>query len=82
MSLLIFMQSDFFHSGNAVPAHILVAVECQVSGGIAEHAGRLVLMENDLILCYIDFQFILGCDVQGPPQLDGKNDPAQLVDLP
>lgn len=48
---------------------------------VAENAGGLILLQNDLVFVNENFNRVLLLNVQGLSDFDGKNDSAQLVYL-
>ena len=64
-------------AGADVPAFILDDILYIV----AESAGGLILLQNDLIAVHVDLQGILLRDIQGAPQFNGQNDAAEAVHL-
>ena len=80
------MQSGFLlqslHAGNAASAgfaYVLILKLGQCLGRIAEHAGGLVLLQDDAIILGEDLQFIPFSNVQNSAQLDGQYDSSQFV---
>ena len=63
----------------AVGADVLALVNRDVLRIAAEHAGRLVLFQNDRRTVHINFNGILLRDVQSPAQLNRQYDSAQLI---
>ena len=66
---------------DAVEADVFALEVDHVLGVIAEDAGGLILFQNNGGAVHIDFQRIFFGDIQGAAQLNGKNDPAKLVDF-
>ena len=62
-------------------AYILAMVLEQTVGRTTENAGGFELLKNDPVVIQVDLQLIPLRDIQGSPQFDWKNDPAQLVHL-
>ena len=77
--LLIF--SDLPELADAIFADILPVEGGHVPGGAAENAGGLVLLQHDPVIFHEDLQLIPLGDIQDTAQLNGQNDPAQIVDL-
>ena len=76
----ILLQS--LHAGNAASAgfaYVLILKLGQRLGRIAEHAGGLVLLQDDAIILGEDLQFIPFSNVQNSAQLDGQYDSSQFI---
>ena len=63
-------------------AHILPTIGNQSLGGSTEHAERLKLLENDLVVIHKNLQFIPLVNIQRAADLNGKNNPTQLIHFP
>jgi hypothetical protein len=68
-------------TADALAADILPIEAGNIPGRAAENAGRLVLLQHDPIAFHEDFQFVTLGNIQCAAQLNGQNDPAQIVDL-
>ena len=62
-------------------ANILAFKRNQTLRRCAEDAGRFQLLQNDPVIFHENFQFIPLSDIQHSPQLDGKNDSSELINL-
>ena len=51
----------------------------QIAGSCAEHAGWLILFQDDLIIIQIYLQLILLRNIQSAAKLNRQNDPSQLI---
>ena len=67
--------------GAAAAADILVVVGGQLFLGAAENAAGQVLLKNDLITVYINFNINVDVDAEGAAQLYRENDTAEVVNF-
>ena len=67
---------------DALGADILAAENDDIPGVITENAGGLIFFQNDGRSIHIDLQGVFLRDIQCTAQFDGKDDTAQLIDLP
>ena len=81
MPFRAFMYSFRVQFLYAVTADILAAVTDQAPVGTAEDAGRFVLLQHDPVVFHEDLQLVPLRNIQSPAQLNGQNDPSQIVDL-
>ncbi len=74
-------RSEFFHFFQAGSADVFVLINLDVVGTVAEDTGGLILFKDDGVLVDIDFQRVPLGYAQGAPQLNGKNNAAEWIDL-
>ena len=67
---------------DTVQADIFALEGSHIKGAVAENAGRLILLQTDLVAVHVDLQRIPLVDVQRTAQLDGQHNPSQFIDLP
>ena len=63
----------------ALGADVLALEDCDSACISAERTRGCVLLENDLIVLYIDLKAVLDTDVKSSSQLDRDNDSAEFV---
>ena len=80
-----FLFPDEMRSGlfaqflQALGANVLALEIDHVMCIVTENAGRLILLQNDRIAVYVDFQSVALSDAHSAAQLDGQDDAAQLI---
>jgi len=67
--------------GAAAAADILVVIGSQLFLGAAENAAGQVLLKNDLITVYINFNITVDVDAEGAAKLYRENDTAEVVNF-
>ena len=73
--------SDGAKLSGAFTADILAAVSGQAPVRSTEDAGRLILLQDDLVLLYVDLKCIAVTDVHGFADLNGQYNSAELVNF-
>ena len=66
---------------DAVGADVLALVVDYIAAFVTEYAGRLILVQNNIVAFNKYFKSISFGDIQGAAKLDGQNDTQQLVNF-
>lgn len=71
--------SAFVQVMDAIHTDIFSVIIYQIAGARTEDAGRLIFLQNDLILIQINLYLIPLCDIQRTTQLNGKYNSSQII---
>ena len=71
----------FLELFDAIRADVLSFIADDVLGAVAENAGRMILVKNDIIAFNKNLKSVFFSDVQCAAQFDREYDSAQLINL-
>lgn len=66
---------------DALGADVFTLVAYNTLGAVAENAGGMILVEDDIVALNKNLQCVAFCNVQSTAELNGKNDSSELIYL-